>query len=507
MRSSGVTPEMLRTLRRPTVVRMPTQSRDDDLALPIKLGPCSNGEFLPLPASPVATETIRRTRAEADREARRLGVPRRTFLRSVAGAALMLGVLDRTALEAGGAGGGRYRLPFDAAHDLDAARSVLGGDELIFDVQVHYLNFDLDEPGSLSIGSLFPQQDCGETDPRACFAVDYVVEEMFLKSDTDMVVMSAIPIPGEGNPLSIDDMETVKRIMTELCGRGRVLIQGQTFPSIGEAAQQLDEMRALRADHKIGAWKVYTHAGGPPWWLDDHEPGVAQAGTAFLDNVREVGPKIVAVHKGFGLVGGPNREYASPVDIGPVAAANPDIDFVVYHSGYEPGGNEGPYTPETADVGVNRLITSTRAAGIGRGDNVYAELGSTWRSVMADPDQGAHVLGKLLAEYGPDNVVWGTDSIWYGSPQDQIQALRAFEISDELQERFGYPALTKRVKEKIFGLSSARLYGAKPKRAACEFTREELEDVRQALPTGMRTLGPRTVDATRALIAAHGGIL
>jgi len=39
-------------------------------------------------------------------------------------------------------------------------------------------------------------------------------------------------------------------------------------------------------------------------------------------------------------------------------------------------------------------------------------------------------------------VLWGTDSIWYGSPQDQIQAFRAFEITPEFQERFGYPALT-----------------------------------------------------------------
>jgi uncharacterized protein len=480
---------------------------DPDRELPIKLEPCSNGEYLPLPMSAVEAETIRRTRDEAERQARRLGVSRRTFLRSVAGAALMLGVLDATAREARGSTGGRYRLPRGAASDLDIARAALGGDEFIFDVQVHYLNYDLAQPGGLGIGSLFPQQNCGEDDPRACFAVDHVIEEMFLKSDTSTIVMSAIPIPGDANPLSIDDMELVKRIVTELCGRGHVLLQGQTFPSIGNAAEQLDAMRALREDHKIGAWKVYTHAGGPPWWLDDHEAGVSQSGTAFLENVREVGPRIVAVHKGFGLVGGNNRGYASPVDIGPAAEANPDIKFVVYHSGYEPGTEEGPYTDETAEVGVNRLITSTRAAGIGRGDNVYPELGSTWRSVMSDPEQAAHVLGKLLAEYGPDNVVWGTDSIWYGSPQDQIQAFRAFEITEEFQEQFGYPALTPKVKEKILGLNSARIYKVKPVGDDCDFTREELEEVRQALPTGMRTFGPSTVEDTRALIAAHGGIL
>jgi uncharacterized protein len=103
--------------------------------------------------------------------------------------------------------------------------------------------------------------------------------------------------------------------------------------------------------------------------------------------------------------------------------------------------------------------------------------------------------------------VWGTDSIWYGSPQDQIQAFRALEISEELQEQYGYPALTPKIKAKIFGKNSARIYKVKPVREDCEFTREELEQVRQDLPTGLRTYGPTTVADTRALIAAHGGIV
>ncbi|MBA2325042.1 MAG: amidohydrolase family protein [Actinobacteria bacterium] len=468
---------------------------DPDAELPIKLEPCSNGEFLPLPITPVAAETIRRTRDEADRQARRLGLSRRTFLRSVAGAALMLTVLDRTAREAHGATGGRYNLPVDAASDADVARSFLGGDEFIFDVQVHYLNFDLAQPGELGVlGNLFPQKNCGETDPRACFAVDHLVEEMLLKSDTDMLVMSSIPIPGDANPLSIEDMETVKRLVTELCGRGRVLTQGQTFPSIGTAAEQLEAMRLLREEHKIAAWKVYTHAGGPPWWLDDHEAGVSQSGVAFLENVRELGPKIVAVHKGFGLVGGPNRGYADPIDIGPAAEANPDIKFVVYHSGYEPGETEGPYTPETATQGVNRLITSARTAGIGKDGNIYPELGSTWRSVMGDPTQAAHVLGKLLAEFGADRIVWGTDSIWYGSPQDQIAAFRAFQITPEFQERFGYPALTDDVKQQILSANAAALFGIAPPPAGCPAANDDGAGLRSN-----RTYGPvarRDVEAT-----------
>jgi predicted TIM-barrel fold metal-dependent hydrolase len=479
---------------------------DPDLELPIKLGPCSNGEYVPPPMTAVEAETIRQTHDAADTQARRLGMSRRTFLRSVSGAALMLLTLDATARAArAGAIGGRYLLHPDAAGDLDAARAAIGGNEFVFDVQVHYLNYDLAQPGGLGIGALFPQQRCGESDSRACFSVEHLLEEMFLKSDTSKLVMSAIPIPGDGNPLSIDDMELVKTIATELCGRGRVLVQGQTFPSIGDPSAQRDEMAQLRRDHKIVAWKVYTHAGGPPWWLDDHDPAVAQGGKAFIENVRAVGPKIIAVHKGFGLVGGSARGYASPVDVGPAAKANPDIKFVIYHSGFEPGDTEGPYTDATADTGVNRLIKTAIENDIGKGGNIYAELGSTWRSVMGDPTQAAHVLGKLLKQFGADNIIWGTDSIWYGTPQDQIQAFRAFEVTTQFQEQFGYPALTPDVKAKILGKNAARMHKIKASAPAkCEFTPEELEQVRQELPTGARTYGPKTGQEVAALIRAHG---
>jgi hypothetical protein len=485
---------------------MGDDGHDPDQELPIKLERCSNGEYVPPPLTPIETETIRRTNEAADTQARLLGMSRRTFLRSVSGAALMLLTLDATARAArAGAAGGRYLLHPDAAGDLDTARAAIGGNEFIFDVQVHYLNYDLAQPGGPGLGALFPQQRCGESDPRACFSVEHLLEEMFLKSDTSKLVMSAIPIPGDGNPLSIDDMELVKRIATELCGRGRVVVQGQTFPSIGSASAQRDEMAQLRKDHKITAWKVYTHAGGPPWWLDDHDPSITQGGKAFIENVRAVGPKIIAVHKGFGLVGGNNRPYASPVDVGPAAKANPDVKFVVYHSGYEPGNNEGPYTDATADTGVNRLIKTAIENDIGKDGNVYPELGSTWRSVMSDPTQAAHVLGKLLKQFGENRIIWGTDSIWYGSPQDQIQAFRAFEITPQFQEQFGYPALTPQAKEKILGKNAAKIHKIKSNAPAkCDFTREELEQVRQELPTGARTFGPKTAQDVAAVIRAHG---
>ena len=149
----------------------------------------------------------------------------------------------------------------------------------------------------------------------------------------------------------------------------------------------------------------------------------------------------------------------------------------MYHSGFDVGPAEGPYSADN-DYGVDRLITSMGASGIGAGENVYGELGSTWRFVMSKPTEAAHVIGKLLKHVGPDNILWGTDSIWYGSPQDQIESFRAFTISDEFQERYGYPALTPEVKAKIFGLNAARLHGLDPASGACTFDKGELEEVR-----------------------------
>ena len=59
---------------------------------------------------------------------------------------------------------------------------------------------------------------------------------------------------------------------------------------------------------------------------------------------------------------------------------------------------------------------------------------------------------------GQDNVLWGTDSIWYGSPQDQIQAFRSFQISNEMQDKFGYPKMNAILRAKVFGLNALKPY-------------------------------------------------
>jgi hypothetical protein len=70
-----------------------------------------------------------------------------------------------------------------------------------------------------------------------------------------------------------------------------------------------------------------------------------------------------------------------------------------------------------------------------------------------------HLIGRNIKLYGADHVIWGTDCLWWGSPQWVIDAFKRFQVSDELCEKFGYAKLTKDDKAKIFGLNAAKIYG------------------------------------------------
>ena len=456
--------------------------RGAEPGLPIKLGACSNGEHAPAAPSPNLRRAVRLARVECADAARRLGMSRRDFLRtSMASAATLLAVGACSDGGDGGAPSGTFAVPPTSTTEPETATTVLGGDEPVLDVQQHLLELEGFEG---SFGSGFPQAGCG--DGRACFDTEHWLDLVFARSDTTMAVLSAIPVLGDPDPLSAEVMDAARRAADEVCGDGRVLVQGHAQPNVGRLDAALDAMRAEADRYPIAAWKSYTHVGRP-WALDD------ATGEAFLALVEEIGPPIVCVHKGFG---------GDPADVGPAAAAHPEIAFVAYHSGYEAGVREGAYEVGRPNGGVDRLLESVRRAGLGAGANVYAELGSTWRSVMGDPDQAAHLLGKLIAALGPGNVLWGTDSIWYGSPQDQIQAFRAFEITAEAQERFGYAPLTAEVKAGILAGNAARLYEVDVAGLPCRSTSGDREALRADPPSPDQLLGPRTAAAARRVFAA-----
>jgi uncharacterized protein len=253
-------------------------------------------------------------------------------------------------------------------------------------------------------------------------------------------------------------------------------------------------MQAYAASVKLAGFKTYTQFDPDPngpggFWLDDEKLGIP-----MIEQARKLGVRNLCVHKGIPL--GPRGvQYAGCRDIGVIAKRFPDMNFIVYHAGFNPYRAEGRYQEHNGS-GIDDLVTSLRANGIAPNANVYAELGSTWRIVMRNTETAAHLLGKLVKHVGEDNVLWGTDSIWYGSPQDQIQAFRAFQISKDLQDRHGYAPLTPQLKQKIFGLNGARVYGLdaaalKPKLKKDPVGKARAEYLPRADPS-FQTYGPRT---------------
>jgi predicted TIM-barrel fold metal-dependent hydrolase len=471
----------------------------EPVVIPKLLRRVSNGEYAPPRPSPLVREAAGRVADAADLAARRQRTTRRAFLRSSAGTAatlLALGACSKEERRAAGGGqpAGTFTVPPEATTDSEAAATTLApfDGEVVIDVQTHFL-----DPDTIGFGGGFPQSDCSD-DSATCFTIERWADLVLNSSDTALAVLSNLPIIADPHPMSIEKMEEARRLAATICGDDRVRLQGEAFPQVGELAETLDRMEELATAHRLVAWKTYTHIGGGGYAFTD------PVGQAFLAQVsalasRGIGPPVVCVHKGLG---------ADPVDVGPAAAAHPELTFCTYHAGYETSVTEGPFAEDGR--GVDRLVRSLRDAGVGPGGNVYAELGSTWFNVLRRPDEAAHVLGKLLVAVGPERILWGTDSIWYGSPQDQIEAFRAFQISDEAQERFGYPALAPPVKRRILGANAAELHGldlaglARSCRAgAPDRAAGRNEALGRLGSLADEPLGPRTARQAAATFRAH----
>ena len=219
-------------------------------------------------------------------------------------------------------------------------------------MQTHFL-----ESGDWGTG--FPQGACGEDEPIDCFSAEYWRDLVLAGSDTAVAVISAIPVVGAADPLSIDAMERGRALAAELCGDDRVLIQGHAVPDVGPLDAALASMADVAAAHDLCAWKVYTHAPDG-WFLDDHDPAVAAD--------RRAVPAGRARH---GRAG--RRRAQGPVRREPVRVARrhragrgrqprPALPRVPLGL-RDAASREGPYDPDGA--GVDRLVRSVGDAGIG----------------------------------------------------------------------------------------------------------------------------------------------
>lgn len=422
-----------------------TSAHDPDgTRLPIKLDSTSNGEYCPIPLDPLSQHANRDALEKIDHYARRSGMTRRDFLVSASGAAATLLSFNQVRA-ASGITGGYFDLSIDTAEDQAAAAEALHKSEFIFDVQGHYVR-----PGGAETlkAGCSAAHEAYQSGYMECIGADQFIQDVFLDADTDLMVLSFVPSARDDEPLSIEEAAATRDIVDQLEGSQRLLIHGRVNPN---QPGDIEDMPMLAERWGVSAWKCYTQWGpdGRGFFLTD------DIGQRFIEQARALDVRNIAIHKGIPF-GSNSYEHSLCSDIGPIARANPDINFLIYHSGWIPGQAEGPYNPDRHE-GVDGLIESVLAHQVA-GQNVYAELGSTWRGLMRDPDSAAHTIGKLVKYLGEDNILWGTDSVWYGSPQDQILAFRRFQISEEFQEKFGYAPITDSLRAKIFGLNATRPY-------------------------------------------------
>ena len=427
-----------------------------EVPLPLRL--VSNEEFPPLPQTPQQREVGHRILADAARLAPRLGLSRRDFLRTSGGMA--------TSLLAMNAVFGHFFdvLPAEAA-DAPAFRSRSGDPYFIFDVQLHYVGTAYDPSdaerarGGVSKSALLGlRRNARRLNPAlaadrgtlADLSWQNFVKEVFFDSETAVGLISTPPGPyPQEAVVPPKEMTHIRDEINRVTQSRRMLAHGLITPQLGQA--DLDFMDQQAATLKVDAWKGYTGAAPKGfdrgWFVDDEKIAYP-----MLERARKLGVKRICLHKGLPL--GPVADFNHPRDMVKAARDFPDLDFLAYHAGLlrVPTGGDTPDIPWTTE-----FCDMVKKAGL---RNIYMELGSTFgQLVTTNPTACAHVLGQIVGAFGADHVLWGTDSIWYGTPQWQIEAFRRFEIPPALAEKHGYAPLTRAVKEQIFGLNAAKLFG------------------------------------------------
>ena len=486
---------------------------DPELPLepPVWLGNWSNGEMFH-EATPKERLMRKIILEKADEKSRRLGVDRRHFLASTMGMATSLSVINMvngcgSDSEGGGGGGGDggFKMPDAATEDCDLSNELLDtSKEFIFDMQTHHIEHvgpwqDTNPAVKQNFALFFPQSSTCPGDNVAkleCLGFEEYLRLIFLESDTTMAVLSGFPqlecwegrTLGCGNPLGNEDIVRSRDRLNDAAASQRVVNHAMVVPN-DQLPLQLDMMQKLVEDHGVGGWKLYTGFKGDTdgWFLDDEQLGIP-----VIEKGLELGASIFCVHKGPSVVIF-SEEFNDPRDIGVVAKRFPDAKFVVYHSNITwklSASQEGPWDPggPMENVGVNAFIKSVIDNGVEPNSNVYAELGTAWLSVMTSTTAAQHLIGKLLKHIGEDNVLWGSECIWFSSPQPQLEAFRSLQISQEFQDMYGYPELTSEIKAKILGLNGARLYGVDPTAKRCQIDQGKLAQAKLQMD---EDIGPR----------------
>jgi predicted TIM-barrel fold metal-dependent hydrolase len=436
-------------------------------ATPIPTQIVSNGEYLPPTQSATQKRVERRILELADTNGSRLGLSRRQFMATGCGMAAAFVAMNEIY-------GSKVFMVDDAeAHEpeLIQARAQSLSGQFVFDVQTHFVRDDFEHKELLGLGDYAAEHWNPKLKDEASSLVRYkfqnYVKEIYYDSDTSLALLSGAPFD---DPswwlLSNEQIVRAREVINDFAGSRRLLAHSVITPKQPGFMEEVD--KAIEV-YKPDSWKSYT-IGDPlapskyPWRLDDEKVMYP-----FYEKAVKAGITMLCIHKGllppdyeksFAGV----WEYATAWDIGKAAKDWPQMTFVIYHSALRPF-LEAPDQAWAEFEASGRIKWATDLAEIPQKlgvSNVYAEIGTSFaNSAVAHPKFAAALLGTLIKGFGADHVLWGTDSVWYGSPQWQIEALRRLEIPDDMQKKHGFAALggaNSATKQMIFGANAARLY-------------------------------------------------
>ena len=443
-------------------------AEDLEFETPIPTQMISNGEFTPMPQTKQQKQVEERIRELAETHGKKQGLDRRRFLSSASGLAAGFMAMNEVF-------GPVFSVSDAEASDSDMAeeRAKHLAGQFIFDDQTHMVHDGFDQEGLLGLG-LFAAENWNPTlqDEEltlAYYKFDNYMRQIFVNSDTKIALLSGAPFDDPAwTFMSNDAIVDTVAMVNKLAGTRRML--GHHVITPGQPGWMEEVDKAFEKGARMDGWKAYT-IGDPlspktehPYRLDDEELMYP-----FFEKAVKHGKVNFACHKGlmpadYETSWADKWQYNTVWDVAKAAKDWPDINFIIYHSGMRPfledpsavldefeATGELKWASDLARIPAEHGVT-----------NVYGELGTTFaNSCVTHPRLAAAVLGTLIKGLGVDKIVWGTDSVFYGSPQWQIEALRRLEIPEDMQEKHGFAPLGDAdgfVKNTIFGLNSARLF-------------------------------------------------
>src|SRR5437867_3898884 len=438
---------------------------------PIPTQSVSSDEFLPAPQTQRQRQVEARIRAMGDALAKKHGMTRRRFLTTASGMAAAFLAMNEIY-------GPLYGVSRAEAADKDTAdaRAKALKDQFIMDCHTHFLRDD-----TRIMGFVRQRQAVGkagwnpalqgkeQTIEDLKFANYY--KEVYLDSDTKVALISGAPSEIVQDWFLTNEMKAEARArVNKDAGSRRMLSHAIFTPGYPGWMEQVDHaLKELKPD----SFKGYTigdntnkNLSKHPWHLDDEKLVYP-----FYEKCVKAGLQNVCIHKGLFPPSVAQQfpdllPYCDVRDVGKAAKDWPKLNFIIYHGGYRlhPGGSAEQALKDFERAGRIEWVTDLAEIPAKYGvTNVYADTGQLFaHTTVSQPRLAAALMGTLVKGLGHDHIIWGTDCIWTGSPQWQIEALRRLEIPEDMQKQYGYKPLGAAdgpIKTAIFGENVARLYG------------------------------------------------